>query len=149
MNDAPPEAPLWETNAFRSPFHDLAGFKMLEWSEGFVRIRCALAPHHANRQGAVHGGVVLALIDEAGGASGVWSADPAVNRKSVSVTLDAKFVGRAQGDYIEVTGRVVGHGRSIYYVQSEVRDAHGNLVAFGSSTHRWRRGSAPHDTHGA
>ena len=141
-------APLWETNQFRSPFHDLAGFRMLEWREGFVRIRCELQPHHANRQGAVHGGVVLALIDEAGGASGVWSADPAVNRKSVSVTLDAKFVGRAKGEYIEVTGRVVGHGRSIYYVQSEVRDAHGNLVAFGSSTHRWRRGSAPHEPHG-
>ena len=137
------EPPLWETNAFRSPFHDLAGFRMLEWREGFVRIRCALQSHHANRQGAVHGGVVLALLDEAGGAAGVWSADPAVNRKSVSVTLDAKFVGRAQGAYVEVTGRVVGQGRSLYFVQSEVRDAHGDLVAFGTSTHRWRSGSAP------
>lgn len=116
---------------------------MLEWSEGFVRIRCDLQAHHQNRQGAVHGGVVLALLDEAGGAAGVWSDDPLVNRKSVSVTLDAKFVGRAQGHYVEVTGRVAGQGRSLYFVQSEVRDAHGTLVAIGTSTHRWRRGSAP------
>jgi uncharacterized protein (TIGR00369 family) len=136
-------APLWETNAFRSPFHDMAGFRMLEWRDGFVRIRCELKQHHQNRQGAVHGGVVLALIDEAGGAAGVYSADPAVNRKSVSVTLDAKFVGRAQGDWVEVTGRVAGQGRSLYFVQSEVRDSHGALVAFGTSTHRWRRGSGP------
>ncbi len=139
MNDAP----IWETNAFRSPFHDMAGFRMLEWRDGFVRIRCDLQPHHQNRQGALHGGIVLALIDEAGGAAGVWSADPAVNRKSVSVSLDAKFVGRAQGEFVEVTGRVAGQGRSLYFVQSEVRDARGTLVAFGSSTHRWRRGSGP------
>jgi len=144
MSAAPSaEAPLWETNAFRSPFHDMAGFRMLEWRDGVVRIRCDLRVHHQNRQGAMHGGVVLALIDEAGGAAGVWSADPAVNRKSVSVTLDAKFVGRAQGDFVEVTGKVVGQGRSLYFVQSEVRDAIGTLVAFGTSTHRWRRGSAP------
>ncbi len=147
MVETPPDTdpPLWETNAFRSPFHDLAGFRMLEWSDGFVRIRCALRPGHQNRQGAVHGGVVLALLDEAGGAAGVWSANPAVNRKSVSVTLDAKFVGRAQGDFVEVTGRVVGQGRSLYFVQSEVRDATGTLVAFGTSTHRWRRGSGPEE----
>jgi len=42
-----------------------------------------------------------------------------------------------------VTGKVVGQGRSLYFVQSEVRDAHGALIAFGTSTHRWRRGSAP------
>ena len=39
------------------------------------------------------------------------------------------------------TGRVIGQGRSLFFVRTEVHDAAGALVAAGSSTHRRRRGS--------
>jgi acyl-coenzyme A thioesterase PaaI-like protein len=38
-------------------------------------------------------------------------------------------------------GKLVSRGRNIYFVRTEVFNAAGELVAFGSSTHRWRKGS--------
>jgi acyl-coenzyme A thioesterase PaaI-like protein len=37
--------------------------------------------------------------------------------------------------------RIVSRGRNIYFVRTEVFDQAGTMVAFGSSTHRWRSGS--------
>jgi uncharacterized protein (TIGR00369 family) len=135
-----PAADLAETNAYRSPFHDLLGFRMREWREGFVRVDCAVAPQLANRQGGVHGGVVLSLLDEVGAASGNFSADPAARPQSVTVEIAAKLVGPVTGATITATARVVGGGRTLYFVQSEARNTDGSLIAYASSTHRRRGG---------
>ncbi len=39
------------------------------------------------------------------------------------------------------TGTLVSHGRSLYFARSEVLDEAGRVLAFGTSTHKWRRAS--------
>lgn len=125
-----------------SPFHDLLGFVMTEWREGHCVICCDITEKHTNRNGSVHGGVLMALLDEAGAASGVWAGGHGKARRSVTVDLSCSFVGRATGGRLIATANMVSHGRQIFFSRSEVRDQEGRLVAISSSTHRWRSEAA-------
>jgi uncharacterized protein (TIGR00369 family) len=129
-----------ELRGFASHLGDLLGFTLLEWREGFARVRCAIHAHHLNRADIVHGGVLMSLLDEAGAAAGVYAAERAARRHSVTVSLNCQFTGRAANGVMIATGEVVSAGRNIYFSRSEVRhEESGELLAFGASTHRWRR----------
>lgn len=129
-----------ELTGFASTLSDLLGLRMIEWRDGLACIACDLRPHHLNRAQIVHGGILLTLIDEVGAAAGVWCATPGHGRHSVTVNLNGHFTGRAGGGRIVASGTMVSHGRSLYHSRTEVVDGQGNLLAFGSSTHRWRTG---------
>ena len=124
-----------------SPFHDLLGMKLEEWREGYARLVCEIRPHHANRSGIVHGGVVLAMLDQAAAFAGLWCSVPGHVRKAVTVDLDCRFTGQVTEGRLIAEGRVASAGRSIFFARTEAFDAAGKMVAFGSSTHRWRKGS--------
>jgi uncharacterized protein (TIGR00369 family) len=133
----PPDA-----TALRSPFHDHVGFQLLEWRENFARMAIDLQPHHQNRHGIPHGGVILAMLDETGAAAGNWTGTQGAVRRSVTVDLNAHFTGRASGGRVIATSRIASQGRSIFFASTEIHDATGTLIAFGSSTHRRSRESA-------
>jgi uncharacterized protein (TIGR00369 family) len=128
-----------DLRGFASHLSDLLGFTMLEWREGFARVRCAIHAHHLNRGGIVHGGVLMSLLDEAGAAAGVFAAARAERRHSVTVSLNCQFTGRAETGVMIATGEVVRAGRNLYFSRSDVRSETDELLAFGASTHRWRR----------
>lgn len=124
-----------------SPYHDLLGLRLEEWRDGYARLVCEAGPQHMNRSGIVHGGVILSLLDQAAAFAGLWCAVPGHVRKAVTVDLDCRFTGQVTGGKIVAEGRVASAGRSIFFARTEVFDAAGKMVAFGASTHRWRRGS--------
>lgn len=124
-----------------SPFHDLIGLRLVEWQDGFARVVCDAGPQHINRSGIVHGGVVLALIDQAAAFAGLWCSVPGNVRKAVTIDLDCRFTGQVKEGRLVAEGRVASAGRSIFFARTEVLDPEGRMVAFGASTHRWRRGS--------
>ena len=126
-----------------SPFHSLLGFHLEEWRDGLARVSVEIERRHLNRNGILHGGVLLAMMDEVGGLCGVWSDDPARVRRSVTVNLSSSFTGRVQAGRIEATGQLINHGRALYFSRSEVHGPGGALLAFAASTHRWRTGSGP------
>ena len=139
MQDIPdPNEPV-DPSALRSPFHDHLGFQLLEWRENFARMAVDLQPHHLNRHGIPHGGVILALLDETGAAAGNWCETPGQVRRSVTVDLNAHFTGRANGGRVIATARIASQGRSIFFASTEIHDEAGALIAFGSSTHRRSR----------
>ena len=139
-----PETDPVDGTALRSPFHDHLGFQLLEWRENFARMAVDLQPHHLNRHGIPHGGVILAMLDETGAAAGNWSNTSGQVRRSVTVDLNAHFTGRAHGGRVIATARIASQGRSIFFASTEIHDAHGTLIAFGSSTHRRSRESHGH-----
>lgn len=124
-----------------SPFHELLGFKLLEWKDGHSRLACHTGPQHANRSGIVHGGVMLSLIDQAAAYAGLWCSVPGNVRRAVTLDLDCRFTGQVASGRLIAEGRVVSRGRNIFFCRTEVFDAEGKMVAFGASTHRWRAGS--------
>jgi uncharacterized protein (TIGR00369 family) len=124
-----------------SPYTDHLGFILLEWRDNLARIALDLQPFHLIRNGIAHGGVILSLIDDTAGAAGNWCSVPGNVRLSVTVDLTVSFVGRASAGRLIATGRVIGQGRSMFFVRTDVHDEAGALVGFGQSTHRRRRGS--------
>ncbi|MDB5416316.1 MAG: protein containing phenylacetic acid degradation-related protein domain [Rubritepida sp.] len=125
-----------------SPFHDLLGITMLSWEDGLARLVCTPGPQHANRSGIVHGGVMLALLDQANAFAGLYCPTPGRTRLAVTLDLDTRFTGQGQmGARLIAEGKVVTAGRNIFFARGEVRDDAGTLIAFGASTHRYRSGS--------
>lgn len=75
-------------------------------------------PQHENRQGAVHGGMLMTFADHAIGAT-AWEAGG--RRKSVTMQLDCQFVSAAiPGDFIECRGRAVRTARSVVFMAGEL-----------------------------
>ncbi|WP_439550415.1 PaaI family thioesterase [Falsiroseomonas sp.] len=128
-----------------APYHDLLGLRLEHWAEGHARLVCEAGDQHRNRSGIIHGGLVLSMIDQAAGYSGLWCSVPGNLRKAVTLDLDCKFTGQVKGGRLVAEARVATRGRNIFFVRTEVFDAEGKLVAFGSSTHRWRAGSETHE----
>ena len=129
----------------RDDFHAQLGIELLEWRDGFARIALDVAPKHLNRSNILHGGVLLAMLDEVGALCGLWSGVPGQHRSSVTVDLDCRFVGQSRDGRIFATGEVVSHGRSLYFTRSQVVDGAGRILAYGASSHKWRKGSGPVD----
>ena len=124
-------------------FHGQVGVELLEWREGFARIALDVQPKHLNRSGILHGGVLLTMLDEVGALCGIYSAERSGRRSSVTVDLDCRFVGQARGGRIFGTGELVSHGRSLYFTRTQVADADGRVLAYGASSHKWRRPEEP------
>jgi uncharacterized protein (TIGR00369 family) len=129
-----------ERNLPSSPMRELLGLRLVEQRVGFVRLAYEQRPEHFNFSGILHGGILMTLLDEAGGIAGSMTEVPGEIRRSVTVDMSVHFTGQASDPALEATGEVVRSGRNLYFARSEVRDGKGNLLAFGASTHRYRQG---------
>lgn len=128
-----------------SPFLDMVGTKIEEWREGFARISLKVEPHHLNRAGVIHGGVLATLLDHGGGICGLYCAKPGHTRLGMTLSLTCNFISQAKSGIVTVTGRQTAAGRKIYFAATEVRDEAGKLIASGTSVHRFRSGSEAPD----
>ena len=73
---------------------------------------------HENRQGAVHGGMLMTFADHAIGAI-AWEAGG--RRKCVTMQLDCQFLSAAvPGDLIECRGEAVRSARSVIFMRGEL-----------------------------
>ena len=129
---------MTERNLPTSPIRAWLGITLLEQRVGFVRLGYTQSPSHFNYSGILHGGILMTLLDEAGGIAGSMTEVPGEIRRSVTVDLSVHFTGQAEDAALQATGEVVRAGRNLYFARSEVRDGVGNLLAYGASTHRWR-----------
>jgi len=127
----------------QSAFADHLGVIVLERRKGFCRLACTVEKHHLNRSRQMHGGVLLALIDHAGGLADSWTEAGEAPRRSMTIDLNCRFTRPATAGQVVATGRIVSEGRNIYFASTEIHDESGQLVAFGSSTHKRHGSSRP------
>lgn len=127
-----------------APYHSLLGLTLVQWEDGLARLACTVGDQHRNRSGIVHGGLILSMIDQAAGYSGLWCSVPGNVRRAVTLDLDCRFTGQVKAGRLVAEAKVAQRGRNIFFVRTEVLDEAGKMVAFGASTHRWRAGSETH-----
>ncbi|QFS81747.1 Thioesterase superfamily protein [Roseivivax sp. THAF40] len=105
---------------------------VLDVSRDDGRARCMLdvGEAHSNRHGVLHGGIAGVLLDNAMGATASLTVDKTGRSPFLTVSLSTNFVAAGiVGQRLTATGRVVGGGRSLLFIDGELRSEDGALIA--------------------
>lgn len=134
MDDAVRQRIEARLQAAMAGFHHTAGFRVTEYGEGKARVELEVAPPVRNVNGTLHGGVMAALIDQAGTIA-IMSADRE-GRPGVSTDLNVSFFAPAPGgSTVAADAEVLKIGKNLAFVTVDVRRvADGVLVAQGRMT---------------
>lgn len=103
-----------------------------------VRVTLDIEAKHANRNGALHGGVIAMMLDAAGGfACSKHFGDGVAATPVVTLTLNTSFVAAAHiGDTVVATGEFTGGGSRIAYANVTMRNQTGSIVATAQGAFR-------------
>ena len=118
-------------NAF--PFVKLMGMRLLSAAEGRSVMTCRLRQILRNSAGTLHGGVMGALVDMSV-ATALRSVMPLSSRMT-TVEYKVNFLKPVGAGTITAVGVILRLGRTIAMGSTEVRNADGEVVAFGSATY--------------
>jgi 5-carboxymethyl-2-hydroxymuconate isomerase len=120
----------------KPPFNELIGSEITRKEAGRAEASLELAPHHTNRLGVAHGGVICSLLDTALGTA-VFSAI-ADDWWCVTTSLSIQFLDSARRGLLVAEGRVDRQSDKVAFASGELRDAGGKVIATASGTyHLW------------
>jgi len=91
-------------------------------------------PQHFNPYGALHGGVVLALLDTAMGHA-VATKVHAAGRFNVAAQMNTNFLAPVYLGTLRARANVVKVGKRLAVVDARVEDGDGTVVAIATATH--------------
>jgi len=123
----------------RPPVGELIGFEVSEASEGHVVVLLQAGTRHFNPMGTVHGGILCDIADAAMGIAFATTLAP--GESFTTVELKINFLRPVRNAQLHAAGRVVQRGRTIGYVECDITDENGKLVAKSNSTCLVLRGS--------
>ena len=118
----------------KTPFTRLIGMQR-DFSEG-GKAQISLDPHAdlGNVIGAVHGGVVVTLLDVVMASAAVSIIDFA--KTVVTLNLNTSFLEQGRGKLI-AQGQVVQHDQDLAWCTAQVCDAQGRKVAQAQASFRY------------
>lgn len=118
-------------------YHEMLGYKMTEWREGFVRIEMDVQPRHRQRGTYTHGGILMGLLDIAGILSHLYGKRGKV--ETLTLALSTNFLAAVHSQKVAAIGEVTKAGNSVYFANSKVIDiASETVLATAQGTFRIR-----------
>src|ERR1700758_2169475 len=114
------------------PVARLIGFEAKEITDGRAIVTLAAGPQHANPMGTLHGGILCDIADAAMGIA--FASTLAPDESFTTVELKINFFRPVWEARLKAEGKVVRRGSSIGYIECEVTDEQGKLVAKAAST---------------
>jgi uncharacterized protein (TIGR00369 family) len=132
-----PDRPVADGIQDRSaPCHDLLARRVLRAEPGSGRSELSFeAPEtFTNGMGNVQGGLMAAMLDSVMGAA--MATVLAEGERPPTIEMKINFVRPAQVGPISGSARVVHRGRSVAFMEGELRNPAGDLLATGTSTNR-------------
>jgi uncharacterized protein (TIGR00369 family) len=139
-NSAMLEHPLIRKARASTPIADLIGMILDEIGDGRAVAFLQAGPQHANPMGTLHGGVLCDLADAAMGMAFVSTL--AAEESFTTLDLQIHFFRPVWQAKLRAEGRVVHRGRSVGYLECDVHDHNGKLIAMASSSCTVLRGEA-------
>ena len=121
-----------QATVIRAPVGELIGFEVTEVGEGRAVVVLEAGAKHCNPMGTVHGGILCDIADAAMGIA--FATTLAAGESFTTVELKINFLRPVRQAQLRAEGRVVQRGRSVGYVECEVRDQNGKRVAKSNST---------------
>ena len=118
------------TETIRSlmPLAATLGMRADEYAPEQVVLSLEWAPALCTTNGVMHGGVVMALADSAGGACATLNL-PVDATGTATIESKTNFVGAVRTGNVTATSTPLHRGRTTMVVETVVRDAEGKLVA--------------------
>lgn len=114
------------------PIGRLLGFTLQAIEPGRAVFAMTIDERHHNPMGTLHGGVYGDLADAAMGFA--YSATLADDETFTTVELKINFLRAVRRGTLTATAHVVKAGKSLGYIECEVKDQDGHLVAKAAST---------------
>jgi uncharacterized protein (TIGR00369 family) len=102
------------------------GFVLAEAEPGRVLLRMRVDKRHMQVHGVVHGGVLGALADTAGGLA-TYIALPRVKRVA-TIEMKINYLEAVEGGTVEAEARLIRRGRHVAVVDCDIRDHNKRLV---------------------
>jgi uncharacterized protein (TIGR00369 family) len=129
-----PSQPDFRTRAKTNdvPIARLIGFEAKEIADGRATVTLAAGPQHANPMGTLHGGILCDIADAAMGIA--FASTLAPDESFTTVELKINFFRPVWEAQLRAEGKVVRRGSTIGYIECEITDDRGQLVAKAAST---------------
>ena len=115
-----------------SPAARLIGFEVPESGNGRALVILEAGPQHANPMGTMHGGILCDIADAAMGIAFASTLGP--GESFTTVELKINFIRPVREAKLFAEGKVAHRGRTIGYVECDVIDENGKLIAKSNST---------------
>jgi len=125
---------------FAPPIAQLLGMRAVSFDEGRAVIELDAGERHANPMGTLHGGVLCDLADLAMGAACFSLLEP--GESFTTLELKINFLKPIWTGRVTARAQVKKSGRTVAFLECEVHDEKGSLVAFVTSTCLVLRGAA-------
>lgn len=117
-----------------APASKYLGLEILDADKeaGTVKLAFNAGPDLCNMWGGIQGGMVAAMLDDAM----AFAVGLNLEWGQISPTLELKvsMIAPARPGRLYATGKVIKRGRSVGFVEGELTDEDGTLLATGSST---------------
>ncbi|HKN77488.1 MAG TPA: PaaI family thioesterase [Candidatus Acidoferrum sp.] len=114
------------------PVARLIGFEAIEGADGRAVVSLAAGPQHANPMGTLHGGILCDIADFAMGIA--FASTLAPGESFTTIELKINFFRPVWKDILKAEGKVVRRGSTVGYLECEITDGSGRLVAKAAST---------------
>src|SRR5258708_21478139 len=111
---------------------ELIGFEVADAGVAHVVVVLQAGTRHFNPRGTVHGGILCDIADAAMGIAFATTLSP--GESFTTVELKINFLRPVRQALLRAEGRVIQRGRTMGYVECEVTDETGKLVAKSNST---------------
>lgn len=118
----------------RPPCSDTLGMRLIEVEQDAKRIRMEfdVSPSFANPTGAVQGGFITAMLDEAISTCIIIASN--VTMTAPTLEMKTSYLRRLMPGKAFVDARIVKLGKSAAFSDAECYDADGKLVATATAT---------------
>lgn len=114
-------------------FNEVTGLNFIGLRDDRYWIELQIEPRHHNVRGIVHGGVICTLLDTAMTRAFLHSL-PEQQRLGSTLEMKVNFLKAAKSGKITASGRLVKATRRTAYVEGEVENEEGQLLARSSAT---------------
>ena len=114
------------------PIARLIGFEAKDIADGRATVVLAAGPQHANPMGTLHGGILCDIADAAMGIA--FASTLAPDESFTTVELKINFFRPVWTGRLLAEAKVVRRGKTMGYVECEIVDDTGRLVAKAAST---------------
>src|SRR6266403_6269194 len=115
-----------------APVARLIGFDANEIADGHAVITLVAGREHANPMGTLHGGSLCDIADAAMGMAIASTIAP--DKSFATIELKINFFHRVWEARLRAERRVVRRGNTIGYIECEIMDEGGRVIAKASST---------------